>query len=270
MEMQHDATLFDGTAEYYARYRAGYPAAAIDDIVATFGLGPSTKVLDLGSGTGQVASPLARLGVPVIAFEPDRQMVCVGAGLTAELPVAWVSSPSSRLDDPAVRRIVDGARVCTMGSSFHWMDRPAVAIALDEILEAGGGIAVLSSGESVWRGPGSGGTWRAGPRAAAVESPGEGPRAGQSPYSHPPKQHQEVLAESPFSDVEVRTFTWSRRIDIDGIIGLQLSTSYASPRLLGDRVAEFSETLSERLMAFEPSGSFTGEETCELIVARRP
>ena len=49
-------------ASYYARYRRGYPPAAIDLLVDAFGLTAQDVVMDLGCGTGQLSLPLAEHG----------------------------------------------------------------------------------------------------------------------------------------------------------------------------------------------------------------
>jgi len=46
-------------AEFYARFRRGYPAAVLDAVVAAFRLAADDVVVDLGCGTGQLALPLA-------------------------------------------------------------------------------------------------------------------------------------------------------------------------------------------------------------------
>ena len=45
---------------YYARYRRGYPPAAVDTVAQTFALDTSDVVVDLGCGTGPLTLPLAK------------------------------------------------------------------------------------------------------------------------------------------------------------------------------------------------------------------
>jgi len=94
-EEVNNPELFKGTAFYYSRYRRGYPPEAIEVLVRGFDLNSSTRVLDLGCGTGQIAIPLAKRGIPVIAVDPDVEMFA--EGLRAEQAtgiagIAWIST----------------------------------------------------------------------------------------------------------------------------------------------------------------------------------
>ena len=70
--------LYQGTAEYYDRYRLPYPEAMIEDLIARTGVSGQGRLLDLACGTGQLAFPLRRSFAEVWAVdrEPDfTQMV---------------------------------------------------------------------------------------------------------------------------------------------------------------------------------------------------
>src|SRR5581483_8626978 len=65
---------FLGRVEAYAKYRPGYPAAAIDLLVMRCGLKPGTRAVDLGSGTGILSALLLQRGAHVFGIEPNREM----------------------------------------------------------------------------------------------------------------------------------------------------------------------------------------------------
>src|SRR5262245_21833755 len=65
---------FTGLADVYARCRPTYPAAAIALIVARFGPGPGSLLVDVGCGTGISSRLFAERGVPVIGIEPNEDM----------------------------------------------------------------------------------------------------------------------------------------------------------------------------------------------------
>ena len=60
---------FDEVAELYDRARPGYPQRLIDDLVALTDLDKRCRVLEIGSGTGQLTVPLAERGLSVVAVE---------------------------------------------------------------------------------------------------------------------------------------------------------------------------------------------------------
>ncbi len=155
-----------------------------------------------------------------------------------------------------------------MGASFHWMDRDRLLTVLDKLILAEGGVALVNNGGiSVWSGSDSG--WIGVTKEVVTEFLGFKRRAGSATYQHPTDPHELVLARSSFSHVEKIKFTKSEEKTIVDIVGLQLSTSYASPVQLGDRIDEFCEVLTERLLKLEPSGVFRGETITEVLIATR-
>ena len=62
-------------ADYYAKYRRGYPPQVLDALQAAFGLDTDDVVLDLGCGTGQLTVPLASRFRSVIGMDPEPDML---------------------------------------------------------------------------------------------------------------------------------------------------------------------------------------------------
>ena len=79
------------------------------------------------------------------------------------------------------------------------------------------------------------------------DSLGKERRAGQATYQHPKDRHETVVRRSAFTRVEILEFETTRELSIDEIMGFQLSTSYASPAQLGDKVEAFRNTLKREL-----------------------
>jgi SAM-dependent methyltransferase len=273
--------LFGGAAPYYARYRPGYGQAAIEHLAET--LGEDGRVLDLGCGPGTIAIPLARRVRAVLAVDPAREMLAEGRRLAEGVAnIAWLQG------DSTVLRALPPFEHVVMGRSFHWMDRRSVLAELDELLPAGGVVALVGparqrreprqQGEPGQRKePGQKGEpwqpdaqpWQPVERRVCEEF-GLDIRTAADSFHATGEHHHDVLAASPFSRVESRVFSRRLAWDVDGLIGLQLSYSYSSPARLGDRLTAFVETLRRALLADNPAGRWEQELASEVLVARRP
>lgn len=138
-------------AEFYQRYRRGYPVEVFDKLVAEFGLSIEDTALDLGCGTGQLTRPLAARTRSVIGMDPEPDMLAqarkAASGLTN---VNWLVGADS--DVPALRTLLgpDSLGVVTIGQALHWMDHATLFPALRSLLRPGGGIAVLTNGAPMW------------------------------------------------------------------------------------------------------------------------
>ena len=109
-------------ADFYHKYRDGYPSAVIDALVDAFGLNDRDVVVDLGCGTGQLTLPMARRVRAMVGMDPEPDMLrCAQqAARDVKLPnVSWmIGAGRRRLPDlagpcrPEADRILhDGGRV---------------------------------------------------------------------------------------------------------------------------------------------------------------
>jgi len=205
---------FTGLSSDYASHRPTYPDAAIDFVVARAGLGPSSLVVDVGSGTGIASRLFARRGLRVVGIEPNDEM---RAQADAEpLPPPW-PSPSYRCGRAEATGLPDAcANLVLAAQSFHWFE-PSVALAeFRRLLVPGGWVALLwyERDESDPCTTAFGAALRTAPDAARVEGPRM--RAG------------EVLADSPhFEAAERAVFPHQQQLDRAGLLGRGFSVSYA-------------------------------------------
>ncbi len=261
--------LFEGTAPYYSRYRRPYPTAVFDVLIERFALDTTTAVLDLGCGTGQLSLPLGARGIEVHGVDPDAEMLAEAIRCeqrTGPLGVAWHLGSDADL----LRLHLPAVRVCTMGASFHWTDRDGLLAQLDMIIDAHGGVAVVSGSGSVFRkDDGTPPAWVAVAKSTVEELLGPERRAGGGTFRHPEDRHEVVLARSPFGKLSHHQFAVPDPMTIEEIVGLQLSMSYSSPAQLGDRLDRFRDLLTERLLELEPGGVFEGWTVADVILATR-
>lgn len=260
-----EAHLFAGTAEYYARYRLRYPVAVLDIVAARFGLDGGGRLLDLGTGPGQLAIPLARHVAEVVAVDVSAEMIAAGrreaerAGVTN---VRWlIGRAEEAADDLGPFRLV------TIGGALHWMDRRAVLRRLETLVAPGGGVALLGLGSSHWNAPEP---WARAIVALVQRWLGPQRRAGQRLAQFDERRFEDWLAESAFGRIEIGQYDYQVAWTLDGLVGQLYSTSYANPTLFGDRLPAFEAELRREMLAIEPAGRFVQAVRCEWVFAWRP
>lgn len=148
-----DSDFGGEVATYYARYRRGYPPAAVDAIAEAFGLGVGDLVVDLGCGTGQLSLPLAARVRAVVGMDPEPDMLALARRAGNERGVAnvwWILGADS--DVPTLVNLFGDRTVgvVTIALAIHWMDRDTLFRAIRPLLRPGGGIAVVTNGEPLW------------------------------------------------------------------------------------------------------------------------
>ncbi len=72
--MTERALTFGSVAQAYERYRPGYPAALVDEVLAYAGR-PVATALEIGAGTGKATRAFAARGLTVTATDPDAAML---------------------------------------------------------------------------------------------------------------------------------------------------------------------------------------------------
>jgi SAM-dependent methyltransferase len=138
-------------AGYYARYRRGYPAGAVDAIAEAFTLSTEDVVLDLGCGTGQLSLPLARRVRAVVGVDPEPDMLLLARRSAEDQGIAnttWMLGCDTDL--PALGAVLGTVGAITIAVAIHWMDRDTLFRAARPVIRPGGGIAVVTNGTPLW------------------------------------------------------------------------------------------------------------------------
>lgn len=132
---------FDEAAERYDRIRPGYPSGAFDEIERFAGLGPGSRVLEIGCGTGQATEELARRGYHVVAVELGPSLAVVARRNLGPYPdVEIVTADFERWHLPP-----DPFDAVVSATAFHWLDPEIRLIKSAEALRSGGALAVIDT-----------------------------------------------------------------------------------------------------------------------------
>jgi SAM-dependent methyltransferase len=140
-------------ADFYHRFRRGYPPAVIDALTAAFELTSEDVVVDLGCGTGQLALPIAERVRSVVAIDPEPDMLLRARQAANERGVANVSwMIGSDADIPALDGLIGGRLgAVTVGQALHWMHHEELFQAVATLARPGGGVAVVTNGTPLWQ-----------------------------------------------------------------------------------------------------------------------
>jgi ubiquinone/menaquinone biosynthesis C-methylase UbiE len=137
--MTRPTERFSGRAEYYRRYRPGYPPAAIDVLATQCGLTPGAVVADVGSGTGILSEQLLERGARVIGVEPnDAMREAAEARLGAEPRFRSVAATAEATTLPE-----GSVDLWVAAQAFHWFDAPRARTEALRVLRTGGFAALL-------------------------------------------------------------------------------------------------------------------------------
>jgi SAM-dependent methyltransferase len=109
---------FTSRADNYARYRPGYPPAAVTLLQQRCGLSPQTVVADVGSGTGILSALLLKSGAQVIGVEPNSAMRAVAEAALGAWP-RFRSVNGTAEHSTLAAQSVD---LLVVGQAFHWFD----------------------------------------------------------------------------------------------------------------------------------------------------
>ena len=271
--MPQESDLFAGTARYYSEFRPSYPTSVFDFLTVEAPLEATSRVLDIGCGTGLLTLTLAERVASVTAVDPDQGMLDEAARLASERGqhnIQWVLSTAERFDDTP-----GGYRLVVIGSAFHWMDRPVVAAKAHEMLEHEGLFAVLGNPSPLMQTqPGGDRLDRedVGTAVAAAVATVQDRWCEPKEPSEPTRRlarHEEIIRASPFGVATLLAIPTHQEWDIPSLIGFLRSTSLRPDQVLGNRFQEFVDEVEQAVLSIEPTGHWVYENSVEVILARR-
>jgi SAM-dependent methyltransferase len=127
---------FGRGAQTYVRGRPGFPPQSLDWLKDDLGVGPGTRVVDLGAGTGKFTKLLAQTGAHVIAVEPVAAMI---EQLAADLPDVQslrATAQALPLSDGSMDAVI-------CAQAFHWFATATALAEIRRVLKPGGVLGLI-------------------------------------------------------------------------------------------------------------------------------
>ena len=88
------AASFNGAAETYDKMRPGYVPALYQEIFTYLPLSAESRVLEVGTGTGQATRPILETGCTLIAVEPGDKLAQTAGENSVHTPIfRWKIPP---------------------------------------------------------------------------------------------------------------------------------------------------------------------------------
>lgn len=261
-----DRELFKGTASYYAKYRAGYPAKFFEFVARYFKLDGKGRLLDIGCGTGQLAIPFSKHFEEAVGIDPEQEMLDEAAKEAEKRgvkSVKWILRAGEEIASD-----LGTFRLTTMGASFHWMEQEKVLKKIYDITENTGGLVIVNDSCSPWHDK-KPEKWQEVRKRVMTKYLGDKRRAGNAFYDEPKERFEDLLKNSPFGGYEEWAHDYTRIWTLESVIGFLYSTSFASQRLFGDKLDEFEQELKTELLKLKPDGIFTEQVRIQALLARR-
>ncbi len=133
------AVDFGRVARDYGRFRQGFPDSFFARLRA-LGIGlPGQRLLDLGTGTGQMARALARGGATVTGLDRSAELLDVARELdTADgVSIETVHAPAED-----TRLAATSFDVVTAAQCWHWFDKQRVCVEIARLLVPDGRLVI--------------------------------------------------------------------------------------------------------------------------------
>ena len=267
------ADLYQGTAEYYDRFRLPYPGAMIEDLLTRTEVSGRGRLLDLACGTGQLAFPLRRRFADVWAVDREPDFVRMVQAKADKLGAANVRPVTA--DAETLAAGPGYFELAVVGCAFHRLDREAVAARLLQWLRPGGFVALCwadspqlpsASGAQEWQHAFAAllNRWQ-----TALGAGNRVPVNWAEPQRRRPDA--QVLSEAGFESAGRHEFCVEHRWSLAELAGWVRSTSFLSPAVLGGQGAAFDNDLAAAIGPFAAAeGNFPHDVEFAYDLARKP
>lgn len=204
---------FDSSAAEYLLARSAYPSELIAYILQVAELESTSKVLDVGCGSGQATLEFVSRGYRVVAIDPAKNALDLLSERCADFPkVELVHSTFEGYECPD-----STFDLIVCAQAFHWLDSDHASRRLSELLRPSGHVAVFWHMQEVL--PGS-------PQADLYALNSK--HFETYPLMNPPEYAPEFLdamvdilcKDDRIGDVQISEYPWRQSYDKDMFVSL--------------------------------------------------
>ena len=248
---------FEGTAEYYSRFRVPYPTILFDDLIKSVTISKESVLVDLACGPGRVTFPLAKYFDKVIAADIDSGMVDEGKRNAVDNNIRnidWINSKAEELN--IEQNSVD---LITIGDAFDRLDQSIIFDLANNWLKPGGSLAVIGM-YSIWRGNES---WHI--LTTEIVDKWVTYQSVKGNFENYPV----LFGDKGFTDVRNESFEFIHSTSIDSILGYLYSTSRCSKKKLGNNAERFEKEIREELGKLNETGLFNENIKCGFTLGKK-
>ena len=133
-------TTFNTAAVLYEEIRPGYPAELISDVVDLSGIEHSSKVLEVGCGTGKATRSFAERGYELVCLDIGVDLIAIAREKLKQFPnVSFVEQAFEEWKPEGTFDLIISA------TAFHWVDPKVRYLKVYEALGSNGSLAVFSN-----------------------------------------------------------------------------------------------------------------------------
>ncbi len=138
LEREKLRALFNQAAVLYHQARPEYPEALFDALVLAAGLGPESRLLEIGPGTGKATLALARRGFLVTGVEMGQDLARLARENLRPYPVRIVEA---RFEDFQPESPATRFDLMLAATAWHWIDPDVRWRKAWQLLKPGGHLA---------------------------------------------------------------------------------------------------------------------------------
>lgn len=119
MDWKKESEMFNQAADYYDRFRPGYPKEIADALISEASVKENAKLLEIGAGSGKATALFAGKGFEILCVEPGEDLSRIG---NARFAGDSVRFETGRFEDCNLpNQYYD---LIFSAQAFHWVPQP--------------------------------------------------------------------------------------------------------------------------------------------------